>query len=75
MTDRHAGYIVVLDRDIRDDDAKATLDAIRQIKGVLEVQPVVADMMGAIASSRVRYQFADALSDAIRKVLGFSDEA
>lgn len=40
MTDRHAAYIVVLEDDIRDDDAEVTISALKQIKGVLGVQPV-----------------------------------
>ena len=29
MTDRHAGYVVVLDDSLREDDAQATLNALR----------------------------------------------
>lgn len=39
----HAGYIVVLSKDLRKDDAEATLNAIRQIKGVVGVEPVAGD--------------------------------
>jgi hypothetical protein len=35
MTDRHAGYVVVLERDIREDDAEVILSAIGMVKGVL----------------------------------------
>ncbi len=44
MTDRYAGFVVVLDEDVREDDAQATINAIRQIKGVLGVEPVGADI-------------------------------
>lgn len=43
MTDRHAGYVVTLDRDIREDDAEAVLNAIRMVKGVASVTPVDGD--------------------------------
>lgn len=43
MTDRHAGYLVTLENDIREDDAQPTLEAIRQIKGVIGVTPILAD--------------------------------
>lgn len=43
MTDRLSGFIVVLEHTIRDDDAEQTIQAIKQIKGVLTVEPVVAD--------------------------------
>ena len=54
MTDRHAGYVVALDRDIREDDAEAIISAISMIKGVMAVQPVDADPMSAITHLRVR---------------------
>lgn len=43
MTARHAGYVVVLAQDLREDDAEQTVAAIKQIKGVLDVRPVAAD--------------------------------
>jgi len=55
MTDRHNAFIVILERDIRDDDAQGTINAIKQIKGVLDVQPSNADNFDvAIASTRAR---------------------
>lgn len=42
MTERHAGYLVVLDDDIREDDAEAVVNAIRMIKRVQAVRPVTA---------------------------------
>ena len=53
MTDRHAGYVVTLAKDIRDDDAgESVLVAIRMIKGVISVEPVVADIETHIAEGR-----------------------
>lgn len=69
MTDRHAGYIITLKSDIREDDAKATLTALRQIKGVVAVQPVVADVQQHLAISRVRCELADQVYGAINDVL------
>ena len=54
MTDRHAGYLVTLDVDLRDDDAQAVLNAICMIKGVIVAEPLVADPMGTIAENRAR---------------------
>ncbi len=54
MTDRHAGYVVALGEDIREDDAEAIMAAISMIKGVLSVQPVIADPMSAITHLQVR---------------------
>ena len=43
MTDRHAGYVVTLTSDIREDDAESTLNALRHIKGVVAVEPIIAE--------------------------------
>ncbi len=40
MTERYNGFLVVLESEIREDDAESTLDAIRHIKGVLRVTGV-----------------------------------
>lgn len=46
MTDRHAAYIVTLSEDIREDDAEESiLVAIRMIKGVASVKPVLSDQV------------------------------
>ena len=59
MTDRYNALTVVLERDIRDDDADAILQAIRMIKGVLNVEGNVADMDSHVAESRVRREMGD----------------
>ena len=53
MTDRHSGYLVMLGEDVRDDD-NAIAAAINQLKGVLHVVPVPADVRQAIATERAR---------------------
>lgn len=67
MTDRHAGYLVTLDADIRDDDAKAILDALRMVKHVLAVEPVVADPLSKIAENRARTDILTMLVRAIQE--------
>ena len=42
MTDRLKGVLVTFDRDIREDDAEPLLNAIKMIRGVLEVKPYIA---------------------------------
>lgn len=56
MTDRHAGYIVVLEKDIREDDAEDIITAIGMIRGVLKCKPMVADPMNYIAEQRARHE-------------------
>lgn len=48
MTDRHSGYVVTLAEDIREDDAQAVIAALGMVRGVLSVEPVVADLMPAL---------------------------
>lgn len=54
MTDRYSGYVVTMDTDVRSDDAQATIDAIKQIKGVVTVEPQIHAAPEMIAESRVR---------------------
>ena len=56
MTDRYNAFIVVLENDIRDDDAEATIKAIEQIKGVIRVTPYISDLTETIAESRVKHE-------------------
>lgn len=60
MSQRHSGFIVILERDVRDDDAAPTLEAIKQIKGVLEVKPIAADPIGeSLAATRLSHKIYD----------------
>lgn len=55
MTDRINAITVVLENDIRDDDAEALLNAIRMIRGVLSVEPHIADSISAtVTEMRIR---------------------
>ncbi|GAA3852666.1 hypothetical protein GCM10023084_03620 [Streptomyces lacrimifluminis] len=53
MTARHAGYIVTLAEDIREDDADHIMTALRMVSGVISVQPVTANLDMAIARQQV----------------------
>ena len=61
MTDRFAGYIVVLEDNIRSDDAEATTKAIAQLRGVVSVIPVVINIEIHIAEERVRRELGEKL--------------
>ena len=66
MTDRHSAYIVILEQDIRDDDAQATINAIKQIRGVLGVEPHIASPIDEqIAAMRARNEIANKIFQAI----------
>ena len=43
MTDRIKGLTVTLEPNMREDDAQAIIDAVRMVKGVIDVETHVAD--------------------------------
>jgi len=61
MTDRFNSLTVVLENDIRDDDAEAILSAIRQIRGVLSVSGNVSDVSTHVAQERARHELGERL--------------
>lgn len=66
MTDRYNAFIVILERDIRDDDAQPVLNALRQIKGVLRVKPHIAGFEESIAYERVRQELIEKLWEVLK---------
>jgi hypothetical protein len=56
MTDRFNALTVVLENDIRVDDAHPLLAAIAQIRGVLSVDGEVADLASHIAEVRAKHE-------------------
>ena len=67
MTDRLNAITVVLDHDIRDDDAEPLLNAIRMLRGVLEVTPHVADYASHVAESRARQAWRERILKILRE--------
>ncbi|HET9954157.1 MAG TPA: hypothetical protein VFQ61_06620 [Polyangiaceae bacterium] len=61
MTDRYNGFSVVLEKDVRSDDAERIIDAIRCIRGVLSVTPHVQDWEGHMAEQRAREHYREQL--------------
>lgn len=61
MTDRFAGYVVVLEDNIRSDDAEVITKAIEQLRGVLKVTPVIRTPEIHIAEERVRNELGQKL--------------
>lgn len=57
MTDRHAGYVVTLESDVRDDNDKEIITALMMVKGVIAVEPVVASADLQIAQARARGEY------------------
>lgn len=68
MTDRFNALIVTLVEDVREDDAKAIMDAIALLKGVAGVTGNVADgVSDTIAQMRVRRDLVNRLWEALEK--------
>lgn len=58
MTDSVKGFYVVLERDQKDEQADATLSAIRHVRGVLSVEPVPADsLVDHFSEKRVQHEY------------------
>lgn len=62
MTDRHAAYLVILDHDIREDDAKDILTALRNVRFVAAVEPVTDSHEFTVARARRDRAWRDALA-------------
>ncbi len=54
MTNLYSGYIVVLEKDMREDDAESTINAIKMIKGVSSVKPIISDINIQMAKEKAR---------------------
>lgn len=52
MKDRHAAYIVVLEEDVPEDDARGIITALENIRFVSSVTPVVTSYEQTIARRR-----------------------
>lgn len=61
MTDRYNALTVVLEKDIREDDAEVLVSAIKQLRGVLSVEGNVSTAESHIAHERVRQELAKKL--------------
>lgn len=71
MTDRLKGVVVTFKKDIREDDAEAIINAIRMVKHVLTVKPLISGYEQGMAEDRVRTE----LGDKLWKILYPKDEA
>lgn len=68
MTDRIRHITITLDKDYRDDDAEVILSAIRQIRGVGSVKPMVVEGGEHLAREAVRVDLEGKLYKALEGV-------
>jgi hypothetical protein len=59
MTNRLNALTVVLERDIREDDAEGILEAISRLRGVLRVSGNVSDLAAHIAQERAIHELSE----------------
>lgn len=67
MTDRYFALTVILDGEIRDDDAEAIILAIKQIRNVKDVKPHVFDTDVAIAREQGKME---AVDEIVKTIVG-----
>lgn len=65
MTNRYHALTVVLEKDMRDDDAKCLIEAIKMIKGVCNVKPIVSDPISWMAEERARRELGQKLLEIV----------
>jgi len=63
MSDRHNGYIVTLEKSVKDEDSKKTIEAILMLKGVIKVEPVVEDISSMFARNQVHREMFQKIID------------
>lgn len=69
MSDHYNGFFVILKHDTKDDEAQATINAIKQIRGVIDVQPHIADPDVAIAKAQLRAELFQELFEVLQAKL------
>jgi hypothetical protein len=65
MTDRFNTLTVVLENDMREDDAEGLIVAIQQMRGVLSVAGDVSNQMSHMAEERAKREYWDKLKEVI----------
>lgn len=66
MTDRINTLTIVLENDIRDDDCKPFIAAIKMMRGVLSVNPNVATHSDFMAEERAKHELTKKIWEALK---------
>lgn len=54
MTNRYYALTLILEKDVREDDASSLIEAVKMMKGVLDVKPHITDPTTWMAEERAR---------------------
>lgn len=65
MTDRYYALTVILDKDRRDDDCQKIIEAIKMVKGVLDVKGNISNPGTWMAEERARHELGGKLLDIV----------
>jgi hypothetical protein len=65
MTDRFHSLTIVLEKNIREDDAEGLIQAIRHMRGVLSVTGVVANLDSHMAEDRAKHNLGQQILEII----------
>ena len=65
MTDNYHTLTVVLERDMRSDDAESLINAILHLRGVLTVTPEVVDSGTYMAQERARHELGQKIIEVV----------
>jgi hypothetical protein len=66
MSDRYNYLTVILEQDLKDEDAEPLIEAIKQFRGVLSVTPNVSDTTALLAEERARSKLTEKLWRVLR---------
>ncbi len=69
MTDRYKGFLVTLDKEIRDDDSEYIINALKMIKGVYSVKPYIFKMEDHMNYVKAESEAGHKLLEFVRKEL------
>ena len=72
MTDRFNALVVILEKNLRDDDAASLIEAIKHIRGVLEVSGNIATIVDDVAQARVKREYGEKLIQVLHPNWGSS---
>ncbi len=67
MTTRLKGFVITLEKDLREDDAEGLKKALGMVRGVRSVDPIPANVNDHIAEVRVRHELGSKLMDVLFK--------
>ena len=69
MTDKYKGFLVTLDKEIHDDDAKHIINALKMIRGVHSVKPYVKGMQDYMEYEKAKSDVGQKILEFVRKEL------